>query len=98
MKHRKISKNRRRMYSIAAGTVLAAAGTAGIASAHDTVAVTPDSHSATPVGSGAEEAHGAEEAYGAEEAGGPAEPATPNAGDSRPYSELTPEERASAVG
>jgi hypothetical protein len=46
-KHRKISLTRRRVYSLAAGTVLAAAGTAGMAVA-DTSTPTPREEVSTP--------------------------------------------------
>ncbi|MEU5088986.1 hypothetical protein [Streptomyces sp. NPDC021356] len=95
-KHRKITQNRRRMYSIAAGTLLAAVGTGGIATAatpthqaaanavHQAAAATPTHQAASPTAAQAHRAaHANPEHY---------------ANAARPISELSAAERANAVG
>ncbi|MFF0110045.1 hypothetical protein [Streptomyces hirsutus] len=91
MKHRKITKSRRRMFSLAAGMALAATGTAGVASAasgHHADAATPvhQADAATPV-------HPTDARDFAEAVGGQNREEA-----ARPISELSAAERANAVG
>ena len=107
-KHRKITQNRRMMYSLAAGAALVAAGTGGVASAatptpvpaHQTHAATPvpvpahHADAATPVP--VHRAEAATSVHHTEPAAHARHAHVENA--AHPISELSAAERANAVG
>ncbi|WP_329361725.1 hypothetical protein OG896_01870 [Streptomyces sp. NBC_00669] len=104
--HRKITQNRRRMYTIAVGTVLAAAATVGVASAAPAHHAAPVSGAkrVTTTGVKAASVAGAKRVTTTGVKAAPvagAKRVIPSVGDPagavRPW-ELTPAQRASAVG